>query len=61
MELAEHASRVMTTLDESIMSLDKMDFFFEYLHAIGRYHRKIPGFNKEYFWVSRLPLKSPTI
>ncbi|XP_053202840.1 neuroglobin-like [Panonychus citri] len=50
MELAEHASKVMTTLDESINSLDKVDFFMDYLHAIGRDHRKIPGFKKEYFW-----------
>lgn len=52
MELAEHASKVMTTLDESINSLDKVDFFMDYLHAIGRDHRKIPGFKKDYFWVS---------
>lgn len=54
MELAEHASRVMTSLDESINLLDKVDMFIEYLYAIGQDHRKIPGFKKEYFWVRYL-------
>ncbi|XP_074596893.1 neuroglobin-like [Brevipalpus obovatus] len=50
MELAEHANRVMTTIDESISLLDKVDMFMDYLHAIGKDHRKIPGFKKEIFW-----------
>lgn len=52
MELAEHATKVMETLDEGIKSLDDMDGFFTYLHQVGASHSKIPGFNKQYFWVS---------
>lgn len=51
MELQEHATKVMTTLDEGIKELDDLDSFFEYLHQIGASHRKIPGFKPEYFWV----------
>lgn len=57
MELAQHASLVMTTLDEAVNSLDNVDHFIEYLHSVGRIHRKVPGFKKEYFWVSTLLLK----
>ncbi|CAD7088506.1 unnamed protein product [Hermetia illucens] len=49
-DLAEHANKVMETLDEGIRGLDDLDTFFEYLHQIGASHRKIPGFKKEYFW-----------
>ncbi len=52
-ELAEHAVSVMTTLDESIRSLDNIDSFLLYLHQVGQTHSKIPGFQKEYFWVSK--------
>lgn len=52
LELAEHASTVMNTLDEGIKSLDNLDAFFEYLHQVGASHRRIPGFKAEYFWVS---------
>lgn len=51
-ELAEHASSVMSTLDESIRSLDNVDTFLLYLHQVGQSHYKIEGFQKEYFWVS---------
>lgn len=51
-ELAEHANKVMETLDEGIRGLDDLDTFFEFLHQIGASHRRIPGFKKEYFWVS---------
>lgn len=51
-ELAEHANKVMETLDEGIRSLDDLDAFFEYLHQVGASHRRIPGFKAEYFWVS---------
>ena len=51
MELAEHASLVMTSLDEAINSLDNVDYFIEYLHSIGKLHHKVPGFKKENFWV----------
>ena len=52
MELAEHAKTVMTQLDEVINSMDDMDFFIEHLHSVGKLHRKIPGFEPEYFAVS---------
>lgn len=52
LELAEHASTVMNTLDEGIKGLDNLDAFFEFLHQVGASHRKIPGFKVEYFWVS---------
>lgn len=51
LELAEHASTVMNTLDEGIKGLDNLDVFFEYLHQVGASHRRIPGFKVEYFWV----------
>lgn len=52
-ELAEHARKVMFTLDEGIQSLDDMDVFLTFLHEIGATHSKIPGFKREYFWVSK--------
>lgn len=51
-ELAEHATKVMETLDEGIRGLDDLDAFFEYLHQVGASHTRIPGFKAEYFWVS---------
>uniref|UniRef100_A0A146LSE7 Neuroglobin n=2 Tax=Lygus hesperus TaxID=30085 RepID=A0A146LSE7_LYGHE len=50
LELAEHANKVMQTLDEGIKELDDLDTFFTYLTQIGRSHKKIPGFKPEYFW-----------
>lgn len=50
LELAEHASTVMNTLDEGIKGMDDLDAFFEYLHQVGASHRRIPGFKVEYFW-----------
>ncbi|XP_042213675.1 cytoglobin-1-like [Homarus americanus] len=50
LELAEHATIVMNSLDEGIKAMDNVDFFFDLLHQIGASHRKIPGFQKEYFW-----------
>lgn len=52
MELQEHAATVMSTLDQSINSLNNYDNFVTYLHSIGKLHRKVPGFKKSYFWVS---------
>ncbi|KAF7488020.1 Neuroglobin [Sarcoptes scabiei] len=57
MELAEHATKVMTNLDEMINSLDDMDYFFRHLHSLGKYHRRIPGFHKDNF----LKLEKPFI
>jgi neuroglobin len=42
-ELAEHANKVMETLDEGIRSLDELDVFFQYLHEVGASHTRIPG------------------
>ncbi|XP_013783442.2 uncharacterized protein LOC106467627, partial [Limulus polyphemus] len=50
LELAQHASIVMATLDEGIRSLDKVDYFIDYLHSVGKLHTKISGFKKENFW-----------
>lgn len=55
-ELAEHATKVMESLDEGIRSLDDVDAFLNFVHQIGVTHRKIPGFKAEYFWVSRFLL-----
>jgi hypothetical protein len=52
MELADHAQKVMSTLDEGIQGLDDMDVFLTFLHQVGATHTKIPGFNREYFWVN---------
>lgn len=54
LELAEHATVVMETLDEGIKSLDDMDVFLTYLHQVGASHTKIDGFNRQYFWVKQL-------
>lgn len=50
LELAEHATTVMNTLDEGIKAMDNLDTFFDYLYQIGSSHRKIPGFKPDYFW-----------
>ncbi|RWS26284.1 cytoglobin-1-like protein [Leptotrombidium deliense] len=55
MELAQHASLVMSTLDEAINSLDDVDHFIEYLHSVGRMHVKVKGFKREYFWKIEQP------
>ncbi|XP_051176481.1 neuroglobin-like [Leptopilina boulardi] len=49
-ELADHAVKVMTTLDEGIKGLDDMDVFLSYLHQVGASHRRIPDFKRQYFW-----------
>ncbi|XP_014670957.1 PREDICTED: globin-3-like [Priapulus caudatus] len=53
-ELENHASQVMSTLDEAIHSLNNLNFFFELLYTIGVTHRDIAGFRPEYFWASAL-------
>ncbi|XKL62692.1 hypothetical protein PGB90_002525 [Kerria lacca] len=55
MELKEHATKVMNTLDEGIKQLDHLDSFFEYLTNVGASHRKVPGFKSEYFWKIESP------
>lgn len=49
-ELAEHANTVMSTIDESIMSLENPDYCIDFLHNVGKMHRKVNGFKGEYFW-----------
>ena len=58
LELAEHATVVMNSIDEGIMSMDNVDFFFDLLHQIGGSHLRIPGFKKEYFWVRSTKIHS---
>ncbi|XP_037081167.1 neuroglobin-like [Pollicipes pollicipes] len=55
LELAEHASIVMNSLDEGIKALEDMDYFFTLLHQIGGAHTKVPGFKKEFFWKIKNP------
>ncbi|KAG7198073.1 hypothetical protein KM043_018241 [Ampulex compressa] len=55
MELATHAKKVMTALDEGIKGLDDMDFLLTCLHQVGATHTKIPGFNPQYFWKIEQP------
>jgi hypothetical protein len=51
-ELQKHATLVMTALDTAISSIDDADEFISFLETTGRFHRKIPGFKKDFFWVS---------
>lgn len=55
MELKEHAATVMSSLDTSINFLSDYDNFVQFLHSIGKIHRKVPGFRKEYFWKIEQP------
>ncbi|XP_048515925.1 neuroglobin-like [Athalia rosae] len=55
MELAEHATTVMSTLDEGIKGLDDMDIFLTYLHQVGGWHTKIPDFDRQFFWKIEAP------
>ncbi|CAK1582484.1 unnamed protein product [Parnassius mnemosyne] len=48
-ELAEHATKVMHTLDEGIKGLNDMDAFFAYVRHVGGTHRQVPGFVPENF------------
>ena len=51
-ELAEHATKVMHTLDEGIKGLADVDAFFAYIRHVGATHHQVPGFKAENFWVS---------
>ncbi|XP_063217854.1 neuroglobin-like [Bacillus rossius redtenbacheri] len=55
MELAEHATTVMSTLDEGIKQLDDLDAFLAFVTQVGATHRKIPGFHSSYFWKIEKP------
>lgn len=50
-ELAEHATKVMHTLDEGIKGLKDIDAFFAYIRHVGATHHQVPGFKAENFWV----------
>ena len=51
-DLADHAHKVMSTLDEGIQGLDNVDIFLDFFQQVGASHSKIVGFRKEFFWVS---------
>lgn len=51
-ELAEHATKVMHTLDEGIKGLGDMDSFFAYVQHVGSTHTQVPGFVADNFMVS---------
>ncbi|XP_047099172.1 myoglobin-like [Schistocerca piceifrons] len=55
MELAEHATTVMNSLDEAIRALDDADTFFTFVEQVGASHRRIPGFQPELFWKIEKP------
>ncbi|KAI5638196.1 globin domain-containing protein [Phthorimaea operculella] len=54
-ELAEHATKVMHTLDEGIKSLGNIDSFLAYIHHVGATHHQVPGFKAENFWKIEQP------
>ncbi|CAG9788421.1 unnamed protein product [Diatraea saccharalis] len=54
-ELAEHANKVMHTLDEGIKGLKDIDTFYAYIRHIGATHHQVPGFKEEYFWKIEQP------
>ncbi|GFT74740.1 neuroglobin [Nephila pilipes] len=54
-ELKEHAVSVMNSLDEAINSLENVDQCIDYLHSVGKRHRKINGFKSELFWKMEAP------
>ncbi|KAG6453853.1 neuroglobin [Manduca sexta] len=54
-ELAEHATKVMHTLDEGIKGLGDVDSFFAYIRHVGATHHQVPGFKAENFWKIEQP------
>ncbi|KAF9424188.1 hypothetical protein HW555_000581 [Spodoptera exigua] len=54
-ELAEHATKVMHTLDEGIKGLGDIDAFFAYIRHVGATHHQVPGFKAENFWKIEQP------
>ncbi|XP_049875490.1 neuroglobin-like [Pectinophora gossypiella] len=54
-ELAEHATKVMHTLDEGIKSTGNIDAFFAYVRHVGATHHQVPGFKAENFWKIEQP------
>ncbi|XP_012546380.1 neuroglobin-like [Bombyx mandarina] len=54
-ELAEHANKVMHTLDEGIKGLGDIDTFLAYIQHVGATHHQVPGFKAENFWKIEQP------
>lgn len=54
-ELAEHATKVMHTLDEGIKSLRDVDGFLAYVQHVGATHHQIDGFEASNFWKVEQP------
>ncbi|KAL4714208.1 hypothetical protein ACJJTC_002845 [Scirpophaga incertulas] len=54
-ELAEHATKVMRTLDESIKNLKDIDSFYAYIRHVGATHHQVPGFKADNFWKIEQP------
>lgn len=55
-DLAEHATMVMSIMDNAIRSLDNPDAFVQSLERVGSKHRRIQGFKSEFFWVRDLTI-----
>lgn len=43
---------VMSTLDHAVRTLESPDEFVQFLENVGQSHNRIPGFKRDYFWVS---------
>ncbi|XP_048483331.1 neuroglobin-1 [Plutella xylostella] len=54
-ELAEHATKVMHTLDAGLRSLGDAEVFDASVRAVGASHTRIPGFKAHYFWRVEAP------
>ena len=50
--LENHATLVMTTLDDAITHIDNFDYVTEVLRKTGASHVRFEGFKSENFWVS---------
>nr|KAG5704250.1 hypothetical protein BaRGS_012538 [Batillaria attramentaria] len=48
--LENHATLVMTTLDDAITHIDNFDYVSEVLRKTGASHHRFEGFNSENFW-----------
>ena len=44
--------KVFIRIDEALSNVDDPDILTEVLLQTGAYHKKIPGFRPEMFWVS---------
>ena len=51
--LENHATLVMTTLDDAITHIDNFDYVSEVLRKTGASHVRFDGFTKDNFWVSK--------